>query len=63
MRTLTAYSRDEALTEVFNTGKDMHCLTASGISEYSYEDILANKEDKTTDYYKKRQVAKVVNFG
>lgn len=63
MRTLTAYSNDRALIDVFNNNKDMHCLTAAGISEYSYDDILANKEDKTTDHYKKRQVAKVVNFG
>jgi len=63
MRVLCAYSKDEALIDAFNNGKDLHCLTASGISEYSYEEILANKEDKSTDHYTKRQVAKKVNFG
>ena len=63
MRVLTAYSKDTALTEAFNTGKDLHCLTAAGISNYTYDDIKAHKEDKTTDQYHKRQLAKKVNFG
>lgn len=63
MRVLTAYSKDQALTDAFNHGKDLHCLTAAGISNYTYEDIKANKEDKTTDQYMKRQMAKKVNFG
>ena len=63
MRVLTAYSKDEALTNAFNEGKDLHCLTAAGISDYTYEDIKAHKEDKTSDQYKKRQLAKKVNFG
>lgn len=63
MRVLCGYSKDDTLISVFNEGKDIHCLTAAGISEYSYEDILANKEDKTTDHYMKRQIAKKVNFG
>lgn len=63
MRILTAYSRDEALIDAFNTGKDLHCLTASGISAYSYEDLMACKDDKNTDQYRKRQLAKKVNFG
>lgn len=63
MRVLTGYANDPTLTGAFNDGKDLHCLTAAGISDYSYEDILANKEDKTTDQYRKRQLAKKVNFG
>lgn len=63
MRVLTAYSRDKALTDAFNNGKDLHCLTAAGISQYDYDDIKAHKEDKTTDQYRKRQLAKKVNFG
>lgn len=63
MRCLTAYSKDEHLINAFNNGMDLHCLTAAGISNYTYEDIKANKEDKTTDQYMKRQMAKKVNFG
>ncbi len=63
MRVLTAYSRDEALTDAFNHGKDLHCLTAAGISNYTYDDLKAHKEDKETDQYRKRQLAKKVNFG
>ena len=63
MRVLTAYSRDEALTDAFNHGKDLHCLTAAGISQYTYEDLKEHKEDKETDQYRKRQLAKKVNFG
>lgn len=61
MRVLTGYSKDEALTGAFNHGKDLHCLTAAGISEYTYDDIKEHKEDKTTDQYRKRQLAKKVN--
>ena len=63
MRILTAYSKDEELINAFNNGKDLHCLTAAGISQYTYDDIKAHKEDKTTDQYLKRQLAKKVNFG
>lgn len=63
MRVLTSYSNDDNLTNAFNEGKDLHCLTAAGISDYTYEDIKAHKEDKTTDQYRKRQLAKKVNFG
>ena len=61
MRVLTGYSKDEALTGALNHGKDLHCLTAAGISEYTYDDIKEHKEDKTTDQYRKRQLAKKVN--
>jgi len=63
MRVLCAYSRDEALINAFNTGKDLHCLTAAGISGIDYDLIYANKEDKTTEEYRVRQIAKKVNFG
>lgn len=63
MRVLCAYSRDEALINAFNTGKDLHCLTAAGISGIDYGQIYANKEDKTTEEYRVRQIAKKVNFG
>lgn len=63
MRVLTAYSEDEALIQAFSSGQDIHCLTAAGISDYSYEELLANKEDKTSDHYLKRQIAKKLNFG
>ena len=61
MRVLCGYSKDATLISVFNDGKDIHFLTASGISKYDYDDIVANKEDKTTDQYKQRQIAKKVN--
>lgn len=63
MRVLCGYSNDPTLISVFNDNKDIHCLTAAGISEYEYDDILLNKENKETDQYSKRQIAKKVNFG
>lgn len=63
MRVLCAYSQDESLIDAFNTGKDLHCLTGAGISQYTYDDLMANKENKTTDQYRKRQLGKKVNFG
>lgn len=63
MRVLTAYSKDEHMIDAFNSGKDLHSLTGAGISNFTYEDIKAHKDDKTTGQYKVRQVSKRVNFG
>ena len=63
MRMLCAYSRDTALIDAFNNGMDLHCLTAAAIGEYTYAEIVANKEDKSSPHYKLRQLAKAVNFG
>ncbi len=63
MRVLSAYSDDQALIEAFNKGKDFHSLTAAGISDYTYEQILARKEDKTSKEYQLRQLGKKINFG
>ena len=60
VRMLTAYSRDENLIKIFNENKDMHSMTAAAISEYSYEDLKAHKEDKDSDQYRKRQLGKKV---
>lgn len=63
MRVLTAYSRDVALIQAFLEDKDLHCLTGAGLGEYSYAELFANKEDKSTPHYILRQIAKKVNFG
>jgi len=63
MRVLCAYSEDDAMIEAFNSGMDLHSLTASGISDFTYDEIMANKEDDTSEHYRQRQVAKKVNFG
>lgn len=65
MRTLCAYSMDEHLIGAFNEGKDVHSLTGAGISngKFTYEDLVAKKEDKTSEEYRQRQIAKKVNFG
>ena len=62
MRVLCAYSKDETLIEAFKQGKDLHCLTASGISGIPYDQIMENKENKSSEEYKIRSVAKAVNF-
>lgn len=64
MRTLCGYSMDTNLINAFNNGKDLHSLTACGIDpELTYEGLMKNKEDKSTQEYRIRQVAKKVNFG
>lgn len=63
MRVLCAYSLDPTLISVFNDGLDVHCLTAEGISEFSYADIVANKDDKQSPQYVARQISKKINFG
>ncbi len=60
MRILCGYAQDPGLIGAFLGGKDLHCLTAAGISDFSYDDILANKDDKTTPQYIQRQIAKKV---
>lgn len=61
MRILCAYSQDPDLIKAFNEGMDLHCLTASAISGIDYDQIYANKEDKTTNEYRVRQIAKKVD--
>lgn len=65
MRTACAYSKDENLINAFNNGIDLHSLTAAGLSDgkYSYDQIRAKKEDKNSEEYKLRHVAKMVSFG
>jgi len=63
MRVLCAYSKDEKLIDAFNQGKCIHSLTAAGITNFSYEDILAKKDDKSSKEYMARQLGKKINFG
>lgn len=65
MRVLCAYSQDKTMIDVFNSGLDMHCKTGSNpkVSNFTYEDILAHKDDKTSQQYVVRQASKKINFG
>lgn len=65
MRILCGYSQDTNLIEVFNSGKDMHCMTGSNpkVSKFSYDDLLAHKNDKSSPQFTVRQAAKTINFG
>jgi DNA polymerase-1 len=51
------------MISAFRDGMDLHCLTAAGIGEYTYEEIKENKENKNSPHYKLRQLAKAINFG
>lgn len=65
MRTVCAYSLDRHLIDAFNSDKDLHCLTGVNVcnGKFTYEELLENKEDKTTEEYVYRQISKRVNFG
>ena len=63
MRVLCAYSQDPTLIKAFNGGMDIHSLTASNISDLTYEQVRADKEDKTSRAYMLRSLAKRINFG
>ncbi|EFI35559.1 DNA-directed DNA polymerase [Desulfonatronospira thiodismutans ASO3-1] len=63
LRVLCGYSKDETLIEAFNQGLDIHSLTAAKISDFTYEEIKAAKEDKTSEQHKLRQLGKKINFG
>lgn len=62
---MCGYSRDATLIDVFNSNKDMHCLTGSNprVSNFTYDDLVAHKEDKTSQQYMVRQASKTINFG
>ncbi len=62
MRVLCAYAKDESLINAFLHGRDLHCLTGAGISEYSYEQLVENKENKKSKEYMIRQLGKRLNF-
>jgi DNA polymerase-1 len=53
LRILAELSGDEALTEVFRTGGDVHAATASFLFDKETQDITSNE----------RRIAKMVNFG
>jgi DNA polymerase-1 len=63
MRILCAYSLDAALIDAFHKGKDLHCLTGAGISNFDYDDLMLHKEDKESEQHNVRQIGKKVNFG
>lgn len=63
MRILCAYSQDQTLIDAFNNGMDIHSLTASNISGYSYDEIRAGKDDKGSEPEMLRSMAKKLNFG
>ncbi|NEN87901.1 MAG: hypothetical protein F6K48_02865 [Okeania sp. SIO3H1] len=49
------------MAEAINAGMDVHCMTASGLFDKPYEEILANK--KKEPYKDWRQGSKALNFG
>lgn len=63
LRVLAHLANEQALIEAFREGKDIHSLTASKISNYSYEDIEKNKDVEGSGEQKARKNAKPVNFG
>ena len=63
LRVLAAYSRDKTLIDAFHSDMDLHCLTAAGFSGYSYEEIMAGKDEVSTPHHILRRIAKKINFG
>jgi DNA polymerase I-like protein with 3'-5' exonuclease and polymerase domains len=63
MRVLCAYSRDETLIDAFDNNMDLHSLTGSKVSSFSYEQLESKKEDKHSEEYRCRQLGKKINFG
>ncbi|MBL97075.1 MAG: DNA polymerase I [Legionellales bacterium] len=53
LRIMAHISKDAALVEAFNTGADVHNVTAAELFSMSPEDVGANE----------RRIAKVINFG
>ncbi len=60
LRIAGEFSQDPVFLEAFNTGLDLHALTASTVFELPYEDCANDKHDY---YHKYRYFAKRINFG
>jgi DNA polymerase-1 len=67
VRIVAELSQDPWLVNALNSGKDLHCYTASGIYKIPYDDFYAAYEDpahpKHEEYSKFRTKAKGVTFG
>lgn len=63
LRVLAHLAQEEALIDAFEKGLDIHSLTASKISDYSYEEIEQFKDTEGHPCQKARKNAKPVNFG
>lgn len=63
LRMLAHYSRDPLLVDAFETGKDLHALTAAGNMGLSYDEFMAEFQNGNPEYVKQRRVGKTQNFG
>lgn len=63
LRVLAHLANEPALIEAFEKGMDIHSLTASKISGYTYEEIEKYKDVEGHPCQKARKNAKPVNFG
>jgi DNA polymerase I-like protein with 3'-5' exonuclease and polymerase domains len=60
LRIMAELSGEPAMLSAFDTGQDLHSLTAANISGKPYDEIVAGKDGPTKDI---RAAAKTLNFG
>lgn len=58
LRVMASLSNDEGLIRLFEEGRDPHSFIASVVYGLDYETVVANKEDKTTEEYRRRGTSK-----
>jgi hypothetical protein len=61
-RVLADITQDRTLLEVFNQGKDFHCIMGSKAARISYEELLAWFETGDKEAERFRQMGKVANL-
>lgn len=72
LRIMAHFSKDPAMMDAYEHGQDLHCRTASLLSNEPYEDFILAKEKESRDeeltkrdkyLLNQRQLSKSVNFG
>jgi DNA polymerase-1 len=62
LRMLAHFSGDPALTQVFEEGRDLHILTASGFARIPYDELFERYQSGEREAWELRQLGKTGNF-
>lgn len=63
LKVVACVANEENMIEAYAQGKDLHALTASGMLDLSYEQMMALKDSDPDTYGTYRQYGKPCNFG
>lgn len=63
LKVTACYAPEPRMLEAYQSGKDLHCVTAASVNGYEYDEFLALEESDPALYEKLRGAAKPANFG